>query len=182
MLQSINRIIDNLANDSANYDTLISVLSLFCLISILNRNQSPAAQVPQANTSTTNAANPLQKILGDLMKGDGNGPTPDALMSLLPLLNSPQLKSKLNPANISTILGMLNNFGGGGGGNTGKHEQPKNEKSDKVDKNATHNKEAPAAAVTSHVANSPESDDEEILLDMEEKKPVSGSLNWKSNF
>lgn len=185
MLQSLNRIIDNLANDSVNYDTLIDVLSLFCLISILNRHQPSATPVPQSNTGAANAGNPLQKLLGDLMKGDGNGPPPDALMSLLPLLNSPQLKSKLNPANISAILGMLNNFGGGGG-SPGKHEHPKNEKTDKTEKKPTANntnQEAPAAAVTSHAAAPPEPDDQQLPPEIEtEKKSGGGSLNWKSNF
>jgi hypothetical protein len=178
LLQSITHMIDSAANEGTGYDTLIHILSLLCILHILNRTQpSTAAPVtqnpPAAAPAPANPTNPLHKLLGELTKGGGDGgggPSPDMLMSLLPLLNSPQVKSKLNPANISSILGLLGNLGGG---NNTKSEEGKAEKIEK--------KDPPAAAVTSSVANSsphtPPSVDPYI-----DKKDLGRSLNWKTTF
>ena len=185
LIQSITRIVDNIANDGAGYDTLINVLSLLCLVSILNRNQS----VTTVQNSTVNqGANMLQKLLGELGKEDGNsGGGADALMSLLPLLNSPQLKSKMNPNNMATIFNLVSSLGGlqGDKGNSSKHEkQGKPEKTETVpiSKEAPEiKKEAPAAAITAaQSVQSPEpinSDDTG-----EEGKKTERYLNWKRNF
>lgn len=105
--QTIMKMIDSLAS-TGQYDTLIQILSLLCLFSISNNN---APALPISSPQTTQSDNPLQKIIGELGKGNGMG-SPDMLISLLPLLNNPQIKSKLNPANISSVMGMLSNLGG----------------------------------------------------------------------
>lgn len=124
-LQSVIRMMDTLAA-SGNYDTIGHLLSLLCLFSILNQGGATSAAAP-VQQSQQSGVNPLQKLLGDLTGGALAAPSgagsplggllgalgsPDMLMSLLPLLNNPQLKAKLNPANIASVMGMLNNLGG----------------------------------------------------------------------
>lgn len=174
LLQVVSRVIDTLTTDTKSYDTLISVLSLVCLVTILNRNQSQAMPVSTPIAS----GNPLQKILGELTKGDGGGsggPSPDMLMSLLPLINSPQLKSKLNPSNIATIMSLVNSLGGG---STDKSDSAKQEKvSAKAESKP---EDTPAAAVTA----SSEISSEKQNSDSEDgdKKSLGRYLNWKTNF
>jgi len=175
LLQTITNMINNIANEGNGYDTLINVLSLLCLLLILNRTHPSAAAPLSQSIVPTAAANPLQKILGELTKstdGSSGGPSPDMLMSLLPLLNNPQVKSKLNPANISSILGLLSNFGGGGGNN----DKPEVTKTDKPE-----NKEPPAAAVTSSLAENPPHANVTHSHE-QDKKDLGRSLNWKNNF
>nr|WP_092067163.1 hypothetical protein [Dendrosporobacter quercicolus]NSL46441.1 hypothetical protein [Dendrosporobacter quercicolus DSM 1736]SDL50481.1 hypothetical protein SAMN04488502_10173 [Dendrosporobacter quercicolus] len=175
LLQSIIRMVDTVSAEGS-YDTLINVLALLCIITILNK-QSPQAR-QQAATSTP-AASPIQKLLGELTKNDGGGggsggPSLDTIMSLLPLLNSPQLKSKLNPANMSTILGLINSLSGSG---NDKHESSKNDKQEKPEPKAETKKAAPAAAVTESIPlpSEPETEDDA-------KKTAARYLNWKTNF
>lgn len=182
LLQTVTHMINTAANEGTGYDTLINVLSLLCLLQILNRTQpSPAMPMSQHTPPAAAAsANPLQKILGELTKntdgsGGGGGPSPDMLMTLLPLLNNPQVKSKLNPANISSILGLMGNLGGGGGGG-GSNDKSETPKPDKPEK-----KEPPAAAVTSSLAEHP-SHSNGVKSDDHDKKDLGRSLNWKSNF
>ena len=185
LLPTITNIINNIANEGNGSDTLISVLSLLSLILILNRIQ-PSMTIPQSQSispTVSAATNPLQQILGQLTKssdGSGGGPSPDMLMSLLPLLNSPQVKSKLNPANISSILGMLGNFSGGG--NNDKPETPKTDKPEVAKPDKPPKKESPAAAVTSSLADHPTHINVTQSDEQEEKKDLGRSLNWKSNF
>jgi len=172
LLQTVTNMINNIAHENNGYDTLINLLSLLCLLLILNRTQPSLALPLTQSIPSTASTNPLQKILGELTKSTDaptSGPSPDMLMSLLPLLNNPQVKSKLNPANISSILGMLSNLGGGG--NNDKPEVTKTDKSEK--------KEPPAAAVTSSLAENPTHVPRE---DEHDKKELGRSLNWKSNF
>lgn len=174
LLQTVTNMINNIANEGNGYDTLINLLSLLCLLLILNRTQPAMSAPPSQSLPPTASTNPLQKILGELTKstdGSAAGPSPDMLMSLLPLLNNPQVKSKLNPANISSILGMLSNFGGGG--NNDKLEGTKTDKPEK--------KEPPAAAVTSSLAENP-THVNATHSDEQDKKDLGRSLNWKSNF
>jgi hypothetical protein len=178
LLQSITHMIDSAANEGTGYDTLIHILSLLCILHILNRTQpstaAPVIQNSPAAAPTPAPTNPLQKLLGELTKsggdGGGGGPSPDMLMSLLPLLNNPQIKSKLNPANISSILGVLGNLGGG---NSDKVEEGKPEKAGK--------KDPPAAAVTSSLANSSLHTSPPVGPDTD-KKDLGRSLNWKTTF
>jgi hypothetical protein len=158
---TVSRITEKLINDGASYDTLINILTLFCLISVLQRNTQPVS----ATASPT--AGGLGKLLGDLTKGDGGGPSPEALMSLLPLLNSPQMKSKLNPTTIATVLGLLNTMGGGE-----KSENPKQDKAEpKGEPRAL--PVAPEAEEAPHI----------VPLEPAEKKAAgSRYLNWKSSF
>jgi hypothetical protein len=155
------RITEKLVNDGAGYDALINILTLFCLISILQRNTHSVSAVAAPST-----AGGLGKLLGDLTKGDGTGPSPDVLMSLLPLLNSPQMKSKLNPTTIATVLGLINSMGGGE-----KSESPKQEKAEPKG-------EPEALPVTPEAEEAPH-----IVLDPAEKKAANSRyLNWKSSF
>ncbi|GMB00601.1 hypothetical protein [Pelosinus sp. IPA-1] len=170
MLETVTHMIDNITKEGTGYDTLVHILSLLCILHILNRTQ-PSTAAPIQNSPAT-SANPLHKLLGELTKSGegGGGPSPDMLMSLLPLLNNPQIKSKLNPANISNMLGLLNNLGGG------NNEKAESTKTEKVEK-----KDPPAAAVTSSLAESPmhNSIQDPDPLD---KKDLGRSLNWKTTF
>lgn len=183
LMQVITQIIDTLTNDEKNYDAIVNILSLICLITILNRNKSQPLAI---NTVTSN---PLQKLLGELAKGTDNhsgGPSPDILMSFLPLLNSPQLKSKLNPSNIAAIMSLIN---GMNGTISNKQDQPKSDKNQKDDNTqdehpaATTSPKAeitPVAAVTTSI----ESPVTTTNPDSEEtaKKGLGRYLNWKTSF
>lgn len=164
LLETVIHMIDRINKEGTGYDTLIHVLSLLCLLQILHSRSSNTRLPTEPNIPSNpgTAANPLQKLLGDLTKGGGDdsggGPSPDILMSLLPLLNSPQVKSKLNPANISNILGMMTQLGGNV--NTDKNE-----------------KKEPPAATVNHPSSPSINPKEE-----QEKKELGRSLNWKTNF
>lgn len=180
LLQTIITMIDTLIHEGNGYDTLINILSLLCLLSILNRLQPPALPPISQTSQPTATTNPLQKILGDLTKGmDGSGsggPSPDMLMSLLPLLNNPQVKSKLNPANISNILGLMNNLGG-----TSGNDKPESPKPEKTEKNEKKEKKEPPAAVTPSLTEQP-THASNIDSNDPDKKDLGRSLNWKTNF
>jgi len=174
LLQTVNNMITNITNEGKGYDTLINILSLLCLLLILNRTQSSIVAPLLQNIPVAPSTNPLQKILGELTKstdGSGGGASPDMLMSLLPLLNNPQVKSKLNPANISSILGLLSNFSGGA-----NSDKPEVTKTDKPEK-----KDPPAAAATSALMENP-TQVKATHSDEQNKKDLGRSLNWKSNF
>lgn len=176
LLGAVTRMVEAAVNEGS-YETLIHVLSLICLVSILGHGQMRAAQ-----TAPAGGASPLQKILGDLTKGEG-GLGPDALVSLLPLLNSPQLKNKLNPATIATLMGLLGNMGGD------KAEPAKAEKAEKTadkaeppkaDKPADRVIPPTAATVTSPdllAENPPAADPADP-----DRKGLGKYLNWKGNF
>ncbi|MDT8900985.1 hypothetical protein [Anaeroselena agilis] len=177
LLQSVARMIDAAVNDGAGYESLIPVLSLICLVSILGHGQQRAAQASPAPGAN---ANPLHKLLGDLTKGEGGGLGPEALVSLLPLLNSPQVKSKLNPATIGTIMGLLNNMGDKG--EQSKQESAKQDKTaDKGDK-GEEKRVVPPTAATMTSTEAP--DDRQIPPETGEgdKKGPGRYLNWKSTF
>ena len=189
LLQTAARALDAAVSEGTGYDNLINVLSLMCLLSILNRNQP----VPQQTSVSAAPGNPLQKLLGDLSKGDAGGPSPDALMSLLPLLNNPQLKSKMNPGTIAAVMGLLNNMGSSG---SDKHEAKsekveKPEKTEKVDKTEAADRSTPkqdpsenkndlpaAAIITPEMVNENKDD----TYTESEKRHPGRYLNWKSSF
>ena len=172
LLQTIAHMIDTAANEGTGYDPLIHVLSLLCILHILHRTQPSTAAPLTQSESVPNATNPLHKILGELTKNsDGaGGASPDMLMTLLPLLNNPQIKSKLNPTNITNILGLLSNLGGG---NADKSQGTKQDKSEK--------KDPPAAAVTSSLSEQP-SHTNTINPSSPDTKDLGRSLNWKTTF
>ncbi len=177
LLQSVARMIDAAVNDGTGYESLVPVLSLICLVSILSHGQPRAAQ-----TAPAAGANTLQKLLGDLSKGEGGGLGPEALVSLLPLLNNPQIKSKLNPATIGAVMGLLNNLGDKGDkSETGKQEAAKQDKGgDKGDKNEEKRVVTPTAAtMTSPDLPERQNPHEEAEGD---KKGPGRYLNWKSTF
>lgn len=97
-----------------------------------------------------------------LKKDNEPSSSQDMLATLLPLLNNPQVKSKLTPSNISMIMGLLNNWGNPG--------------VEKPNKALTSQNDAPPA--TSSISNTYQ----EGQADQEEKKEVGRYLNWKTNF
>ena len=109
LLQTILSLLDVLSSHKTEGQSWIHLLSLLCIFTILNQ--------PSANTSPSpQGANPLQKLLGDLTKGstqNGGIGGADTLLSLLPLLNNPQIKSKLNPTNIAAMMNVVQNLAGG---------------------------------------------------------------------
>ena len=106
-LQTILTLLDVLSSHKSEGQSWIHLLSLLCIFTILNQ---PTAS---ASASSDPPANPLQKLLGDLTKGAGSGASGgDTLLSLLPLLNSPQLKSKLNPSSIAAMMNIVQNLTG----------------------------------------------------------------------
>jgi len=155
------------------------------LFTILNRNQHFQGNL----TTSTPTGNPLQKLLGELGKGE-SGPSADTLMSLLPLLNSPQIKSKLNPTTIAAILGLVNNFGNTSGNNEKEQGKEKKEKTEKTEIRHS-GEDTPAAAVTTgnidkglmfannNVLAGTQNSVETLS---EEKKALSRFLNWKNSF
>jgi hypothetical protein len=94
-------------------------------------------------------------------------------MSLLPLLNSPQVKSKINPSNIGTLLGLLNGLG---------NDKNDKHKSTKV-QNLTEQKETQEEPNMPQPVDSIEHQLEIVEPDRHEsEKKTTTHLNWKSNF
>lgn len=172
---TILQLLQSALTGGMTFDTLNHMLALLCLLSILQRMPQPQLYSPPPQPTATGSASTgdsLQKLLGQLTKSEGGGN--DTLLQLLPLLNSPQLKSKMTPANMATIVGLLNTMGSAGEG-----------KSDKNDKEKDSKKDAPAATVT---AGSPNEDEENtapegIDLTQEHDLPKEHQrLEWKANF
>lgn len=222
LFQSVIKVVDSLSA-TGNYDTIIHILSLLCLFSILNKNTELPAASAAVPAPIQGGGNPLQKILGELTKGDGASPlggalsgalggplggalgaalgSPDMLMSLLPLLNNPQIKSKLNPANIASVMGMLHNIGGGAAP-AEKQDAPKakTEKNENPEKKTPHPEPPAPAPAEPAIAEPPEptqpspvelkevnitkeeNEPEKTAEKEPEKKPGSRFLNWKTNF
>lgn len=189
---TVLKMIQHALGGGMTFDTITTVLSLLCLLSILQRSHPAEAELPAASpapvaNSTANTADGLQKLLGQLTKSDGGGGSGDALMSLLPLLNNPQIKSKMTPGNIAAILGLINNFGGSGGSGDGKHEKSDKEKQDSK---GDGKKDSPAATVTAGAdSETPElsfteSTPETINVESESQpsKDKTRYLEWKNNF
>lgn len=190
LLSSITRMLETSLNAGGGFDNIITVLSLLCLFSIMTRNQ--AHREPQ-QTQSAATTNPLHKLLGDLTKGggDSSGFSPESLMSLLPLLNSPQLKSKLNPSTMGTVLGLLNNLGGLGGGSPPPEKSSKAESKNEVHAESpkqpreneipiqqpTPTAQPAAAAKQQPLATAGHEETEE-----QEPKNYGRYLNWKNNF
>lgn len=189
LLSTITRLLDNSLSAGAGLDNLITVLSLLCLISIVNRNQA-VSQPPQLQAAA-NTGNPLHKLLGDLAKsggGDGGGLSPDSLMSLLPLLNSPQIKSKLNPSTIGSVLGLINNMGGLGSSPPQEKTKPETKVEAKTDSPKIQKEEElsvqQATAVQQPMSPSGQSVPPHGSESAEETEGKNHSryLNWKNNF
>lgn len=190
LLGSITRMLDANINSGAGPDNLISVLALLCLFSIVNKNNA-VSQPVQAQSAASN--NPLHKLLGDLTKGGdggsgvgGSGLSPDTLMSLLPLLNSPQLKSKLNPGTMGTVLGLLNNLGGGGSQEKTKPESKAESKHEPKQEPQKQTEPPPQPVATQQPApalkQQPVLPQEDEDTDDAEGKNYGRYLNWKNNF
>ena len=210
--QSIIRLVENLSSTS-NYDTIISILSLLCLFSILNRTapQQTNLSMPAMNQQT--AANPLQKLLGDLLgnKNDNTTPStagglggalsalsglgglggglgnlsgllssPDLLMSLLPLLNNSQLKSKINPSSIASVMNMINNLSN----NQNEKAEPIKTKQEVPVKNVEVTESHPKKEeqIQTPTPTETESLSPNVTSKENEKRPPSRFLNWKTNF
>lgn len=169
---AILRMLETVLTGGMTFDTLTNILALLCLVNILQRSQ-PAPAIASPPPANTQNANPLHRVLGDLMKNEGGG-SGDMLGTLLPLLNNPQIKSKLTPGNIATVLGLMNTLGGAG--------DSKQEKSDKTKQE--NNKDTLAATITSHpevnALRAPAEPAPETHLD---EAPSKGQyLHWKTNF
>lgn len=209
LFQSVIKMMDSLSA-SGNYDTIVHILSLLCLFSVLN--QTPMQNTLPAANEGPAPDNPLQKLLGSLMKTDGNNASaggnplssalgaalgsPDLLSSLLPLLSNPQIKSKINPANIASVMGMINNLGGLGGlANLGGALTPspaqtnneKNEAKVKAEKK-TLEPETSFSDSSDQQSQLPEQSTAEKPLEEKhppaagEKRSANRFLNWKTNF
>lgn len=178
--QLLTSIINNTVNNVADNATLITVLSLTCLLSILNRGQAESIVQESVPSPAVSSIPPLQRVLSELSKGgdDNSGPSPDLLMSLLPLLNNPQIKSKINPANIATMFNLLSSMGGIGGEKNDKSKTSSNKAQNTSD--PVEIKETPA--ITPPVE-SVQAEPENIETERREaEKKTSNHLNWKSNF
>jgi hypothetical protein len=175
LMQSVARMVEKAVNDGTGYEQLVPVLSLICLVSILGQGQPRAAQAAAPATPVS----PLQKLIGDLAKGDGGGVGPDTLVTLLPLLNNPQIKSKLNPATIGAIMSLLSNMGDKSDKGEAAKQDKGGEKADKGDEKRV--MPPPTAATATTLGDS--ADKQEGAETAEgEKKSLGKYLNWKSNF
>lgn len=178
--QLMTRLVNNVVNNTTDNTTLITVLSLTCLLSILNRGQAETIIQESMPSPVGSSIPPLQRALNELSKGgdESGGPSPDLLMSLLPLLNSPQIKSKINPANIATLFNLLSSMGGGGGEKSDKAKASSN-KAQNISE-PVEIKEAPAITPP---AESVQAEPEDSEMERREgEKKTSNHLNWKSNF
>jgi hypothetical protein len=181
-LPLIAHMLESAVTDGKGYEPLIDLLSLLCLMTIVTRPQGQMSARPTASasnaqptpssTATPEADNSLQKTLAELLKnvnvgGTSGGAGPDTLMSLLPLLNNPQIKSKMNPTNMATIMSLLSNLGSG---------SSDSKKADQAPPQQAPEAAAPPAA-TSNQASPP------FDLPPEESDSKSSRyLNWKTNF
>ncbi len=179
LLQAVTRMVETAVNDGAGYDSLVPVLSLICLVSILGHGQPRAVQPAQA--APASGAGSLQKLLGDLAKGDGGGLGPETLVSLLPLLNSPQVKSKLNPASIGAIMGLLNTMGEKGEKSEATKQEPVKQSGDKSEKTEEKKPIPPTAATVTSLEALAERQENPDPIEGD-KKGLGRYLNWKSNF
>jgi hypothetical protein len=181
LVQIVMNTLSAISTDGMSYEILINLLSLLCLFCIVNRQQQtpsktvlPSSPAPSSLPSTA-AGNPLQKLLGELTKRDGenNSPPSDMLMSLLPLLNSPQVKSKINPASMGAILNLVGNL------NSSVSDKPEKQEKQEAQP-ATCSMQTPPAPPVATI--SPASQPTEPLPAELEKKELGRYLNWKANF
>ena len=175
---SILQMIQAALTGSMTFNNLTHILSLLCLLSILQRmpqEEAPPIPPPQnAQGVSGNTSDALQRMLGQLTKSDGG--SGDALMNLLPLLNSPQLKSKMTPTNIATILGLINTMG------VISDNKPEKDEKEKEGK-----KDSPAATVTTDL---PPAVEPAVVTFTEQQAPSfeplipekPRCLEWKTNF
>ncbi len=174
---SILQMIQAALTGSMPFNNLTHILSLLCLLSILQRmpqeQVSPIPPPQNAQGVSGSTGDALQRMLGQLTKSEGG--SGDALMNLLPLLNNPQLKSKMTPTNMATILGLINTMGAMSDNKPEKDDKEKNDKND-----------SPAATVTTDLpAVEPtvatfEEQQVPLIEALVPEKPRY--LEWKSNF
>ncbi len=174
LAHSILQMIQAALTGSMTFDTFNNILALLCLISILQRMPQATSTLhpdPQPVSNSSGSGDALQKMLAQLAKSDSGGN--DGITSLLPLLNSPQLKSKMTPANMATIMGLLSTM------NVGETKPDKNEK-EKDNK-----KDGPAATITADHPSAEECNplhQPENLLPMDQEDMNKQRLEWKTNF
>lgn len=148
LLSTVTMFIENhLQQGSITFDTLITILSLTCLLTILNRT---AFETTVQTRPATGAGNNMQKLLTDLLKSGGGNNTSESLMALLPLLNNPQIKNKLNPATLVSILELLSKFNA----EKGDKNEEKDEKT-AYKQNPLENKQADVSPPTCATENAP---------------------------
>ena len=163
---------------SIPFDSLIRLLSLMCLLSIVQQmpSQSAAPPAPSSTAAGTQGGDTLQKLISQLAKTDTSG-TGDTLTGLLPLLNNPQVKSKLTPANMATILGLLSTMNAVSG--------DKSDKGDKEKEKSSVSKESPAATVTEELPTVHTISAQELGEHADHPPPFQEKqryLEWKTNF
>lgn len=124
-LPIIARLLESAVTDGKGYEPIIDLLSLLCLTTIVSHSHRQEERTPNfsaapaPSTPSASAGNSLQDTLANLLKAapasgsSGPGPGPETLMTLLPLLNNPQIKAKMTPANMAAIMGLLNHMGAG---------------------------------------------------------------------
>ncbi|WP_110956202.1 hypothetical protein [Anaerosinus massiliensis] len=177
LFQSVIKMIDSLST-AGNYDTIVHILSLLCLLSISNNtaNQTIISSTPPMNQSNDN---PIQKLLGDLTKGGNGLGSPDMLMSLLPLLNNPQIKSKINPTSIASVMGIINNLGNVTSPTKEDTIKTKSEKESPTEAPAP---PSPIEPKKEEVEIESNTTSPEVVSEDSEKKSATRFLNWKTNF
>lgn len=171
ILQTILSLLDVLSSHRSEGQSWIHLLSLLCIFTILNQ---PTASVSSSAASDP-PANPLQKILGELTKGAVGGANGgDTLLSLLPLMNSPQIKSKLNPSSIAAMMNIVQNLAGTQPAPTAKPPAPPPPAVSDVQPAS-----APPAATTPAPAPTPPASTSPSKSEI----PAGGRfLDWKSSF
>lgn len=175
-LPIIAHLLESAVADGKGYEPIIDLLSLLCLMTIVSRSHKQEERMPNFSaapssaTPPSTAGNSLQDTLANLLKtapASGNsGPGPETLMTLLPLLNNPQIKAKMTPANMAAIMGLLNHMG------TGSSD---NKKSEPTTPSPPPESAAPPAATTNQNTLPAEPP-------LEQDPPSSRYLNWKTNF
>ncbi|MBU2701562.1 hypothetical protein Ga0466249_002678 [Sporomusaceae bacterium BoRhaA] len=178
-LPIIAHLLEAAVADGKGYEPIIDLLSLLCLMTIVSRSHKQeertpnfsAAPSPSVSAPPSAAGNSLQDTLANLLKtasssGGNSGPGPETLMTLLPLLNNPQIKAKMTPANMAAIMGLLNHMGAG---------SSDNKKAESTAPSPPPESAAPPAATTNQNTLPAEPP-------LEQDPPSSRYLNWKTNF
>ena len=181
LLQTILTLLDVLSSHKTEGQSWIHLLSLLCIFTILN-------QPPTNTSSSAQPANPLQKLLGDLAKGTSQGGglgSADTLLSLLPLLNSPQTKSKLNPNSIAAMMNVVQSLTGGAAPTPAKTAPPSSE-SHPASATAAPSPPQPAPSIPSPLEPTPtpplSPTTPQPQLSKPDPAPTNRYLDWKNSF
>ena len=181
LLQTILSLLDVLSSHKTEGQSWIHLLSLLCIFTILNQPNQPLA----STASSAQSANPLQKLLGDLTKGASQGGGiggADTLLSLLPLLNNPQIKSKLNPNNIAAMMNVVQSITGGITPPPAKNQTIEPQPASMSVAPATPPQSPATPPVESPSASSPSPITPTTQASSSSPTPTTRYLDWKSSF